>query len=55
MNIANWLHTAAQRWPERPALFEGQQQIADYQTFAANVRGLACQLIHEHGVEPGDR
>lgn len=55
MNIANWLHSAAQRWPERPALFAGQTQIADYQTFAANVRGLAYQLIHEHGVEPGDR
>ena len=55
MNIANWLQAAAQRWPERPALFAGQQQIADYQTFAANVRGLAYQLIHEHGVEPGDR
>lgn len=55
MNIANWLHTAAQRWPERPALFEGQRQIADYRTFATNARGLAYQLVHEHGVEPGDR
>lgn len=55
MNIANWLHATAQRWPERPALFEGARQIADYQTFAAKVRGLAHELVHEHGIEPGDR
>ncbi|MDD1977088.1 MULTISPECIES: class I adenylate-forming enzyme family protein [Pseudomonas] len=55
MNIANWLHAAAQRWPQRPALFEGTRQVADYQGFAANVRGLAHELVHEHGVEPGDR
>lgn len=55
MNIANWLHAAAQCWPERPALFEGARQVADYQGFAARVRGLAHELTHQHGVEPGDR
>lgn len=55
MNIANWLLAAAQRWPERPALFEGCRQIADYQAFADTVRGLAHRLAHEHGIIPGDR
>ncbi|MEG1625881.1 class I adenylate-forming enzyme family protein [Pseudomonas sp.] len=55
MNIANWLQAAGQRWPERPALFEGHRQIADYRTFANRARGLALQLVHEHGVRPGER
>ncbi|MHC6226014.1 class I adenylate-forming enzyme family protein [Pseudomonas sp. X10] len=55
MNIANWLHAAAQRWPERPALFEGARQVADYRGFADRVRGLAWTLSHEHDVQPGDR
>ncbi|MDN4497392.1 AMP-binding protein [Pseudomonas mosselii] len=55
MNIAHWLHDAAQRWPERPALFEGARQVADYRTFAARVRARALALRHAHGIEPGDR
>jgi len=55
MNIANWLNDAAHRWPTRPALFEGDRQIADYQRFAENVRARACQLSHEFNIEPGDR
>ncbi|MFK0089200.1 class I adenylate-forming enzyme family protein [Pseudomonas sp. NPDC090755] len=55
MNIANWLHNAAQCWPERGALYEGHRQRADYRGFATQVRGLAHDLIHEHRVEPGDR
>ncbi|MFJ2363653.1 class I adenylate-forming enzyme family protein [Pseudomonas sp. NPDC087697] len=55
MNIANWLNDAGRRWPERPALFEGQRQVADYGTFVARVRSRAAQLIDEHGIAPGDR
>ncbi|WP_349747085.1 class I adenylate-forming enzyme family protein [Pseudomonas frederiksbergensis] len=55
MNIANWLNDAGRRWPERPALFEGQRQVADYATFTAHVRSRAAQLIGEHGIAPGDR
>ncbi|TVT84576.1 class I adenylate-forming enzyme family protein [Pseudomonas sp. H3(2019)] len=55
MNIANWLNDAGRRWPERPALFEGPQQVADYATFAVRVRSRAAQLINEHGIAPGDR
>ncbi|RON10244.1 AMP-dependent synthetase [Pseudomonas brassicacearum] len=55
MNIANWLNDAGRRWPERPALFEGQRQVADYGSFAARVRSRAARLIDEHGIAPGDR
>lgn len=55
MNIAHWLLDAAQRWPQRPALFEGSHLVADYQAFAAQARNRALQLRHELGIAPGDR
>lgn len=55
MNIANWLNDAAHRWPTRPALLEGDRQLADYRQFALNVRALAATLSQQHGIEPGDR
>jgi len=55
MNIANWLDEAGQRFPERPALFEGQRQVANYGAFVALVRYRAAYLIDEHGILPGDR
>ncbi|WP_347900990.1 AMP-binding protein [Pseudomonas purpurea] len=55
MNIANWLNDAGQRWPGRPALFEGPRQVADYGAFAALARDRAVQLVNEHGIAPGDR
>ncbi|ROL90550.1 class I adenylate-forming enzyme family protein [Pseudomonas protegens] len=55
MNIAHWLLDAAQRWPQRPALFEGCRQVADYQDFATRVRARALQLRHGHGIAPGER
>ncbi len=55
MNIANWLDDAGRRCPERPALFEGQRQVADYGAFVALVRRRAAYLINEHGIVPGDR
>jgi long-chain acyl-CoA synthetase len=55
MNIAHWLNDAARRWPERPALFRGTEQVADYAEFARRVRVRATFLREEYGVEPGDR
>lgn len=55
MNIAHWLLDAAQRWPARPALFEGTRQVADYQGFAARVRARALELRQVHGIAPGQR
>ncbi|WP_110950236.1 class I adenylate-forming enzyme family protein [Pseudomonas bohemica] len=55
MNIANWLNEAARRWPERPALFRGEVEVADYAGFARRARLRAAQLRAVHGVEAGDR
>lgn len=55
MNIANWLSEAAHRWPNRPALFQGARQVADYKQFAARARARAVYLSAAHDVEPGDR
>jgi len=54
MNIAFWLHRSAMTHPERPALFLGREQVADYGTFhkrAAQVAGW----LKAQGVAPGDR
>ncbi len=45
MNIANWLHDTQRRDPQRPALFDGSRQVADYATFTAHVRQRAAQLL----------
>ncbi|NWA29650.1 AMP-binding protein [Pseudomonas gingeri] len=55
MNIANWLDDAGQRCPERPALFEGRRQVANYGAFVALVRHRAGYLMDQHGIVPGDR
>ncbi|NWA28869.1 AMP-binding protein [Pseudomonas gingeri] len=55
MNIANWLNTAGLCHPKRPALFEGQQPVANYGAWVALVRHRAATLINEYGLAPGDR
>jgi len=55
VNIAHWLDDAGLRYPEHPALFEGQRQVANYRAFVALVRYRAAYLIDEHGIVPGDR
>ena len=55
MNLALWLWRAAQRWPDRPALFSGAEQLADYRAFAARASALAAWLGRAHGIAPGDR
>lgn len=54
MNIANWLHDTQRRDPQRPALFEGARQTADYATFAAHARQRAAYLVDQHGLVPGE-
>lgn len=54
MNIANWLHDTQRRAPQRPALFDGTRQVADYATFAAHVRQRAAHLVDQHGLAAGD-
>ncbi|RAU39903.1 MULTISPECIES: AMP-binding protein [unclassified Pseudomonas] len=55
MNIANWLDQSASRWPDRPALFQGARQVADYAEFAARSKVRALSLMEWDGVRPGDR
>jgi long-chain acyl-CoA synthetase len=55
VNIANWLNEAARRWPERPALFQGERQVANYAQFAERARSRALQMVEQHGIVPGDR
>lgn len=55
MNIANWLDEAANRWPERAALYRGTTQVSDYSAMREQVRELAGVLHEAYGVRPGDR
>lgn len=54
MNIAEWLHRQALADGTRPALFLGQDQVADYATFHQKAAALAGWL-RVQGVVPGDR
>lgn len=54
MNLGHWLRRSAQLHPERPALFRGEELVADYRAFdqgAARVAGW----LRLQGVAPGDR
>lgn len=54
MNPARWLERAALQWPERPALFRGAEQVADYAGFNGRAASLAGGLAST-GIGPGDR
>lgn len=54
MNLAQWLYRQAQALPERPALFHGTRQIADYAAFDARAARLA-EWLRAGGIVPGDR
>jgi long-chain acyl-CoA synthetase len=54
MNIAEWLHRQARANGTRPALFLGQEQVADYASFHQKAAALAGWL-QAQDVEPGDR
>ncbi|WP_419913481.1 AMP-binding protein [Hoeflea sp.] len=55
MNLAIWLQRTAKQHPERPALFEGAQQVAEYREFARRVRSIAGYLGTFENIRPGDR
>lgn len=55
MNLANWLHRAAQRWPDRPAIYHGTELVCDYRAFAAQAASTARRLLADHGLLPGER
>ncbi len=54
MNLAHWLHRAAEAGPTRPALFNGTEQVADYGAFAAQAAAVGGWL-RAQGIGPGDR
>ncbi|MEQ3672647.1 AMP-binding protein [Pseudophaeobacter sp.] len=54
MNIAQWLYRQAQAEGDRPALYLGQDLVANYQRFHHKAAALAGWLLAQ-GVQPGDR
>lgn len=54
MNLGSWLWAQGTQQGQQPALFVGQDCVADYETFHARVASLAGWL-QEQGVVPGDR
>ena len=54
MNISLWLQRMAQAYPQRPALFVGVQQIADYGQFEHR-SAQAAAWFKDAGIRPGDR
>ncbi|WP_300512812.1 AMP-binding protein [Aliiroseovarius sp.] len=54
MNIALWLERIATTQGDRPALFRGAKQVADYAGFHRAATGLAGAL-RARGIRPGDR
>ncbi len=54
MNLGLWLHRSAAHLPNRPALFCGTKQVADYGQFAQRAAGFAGWL-RDQGVGRGAR
>ncbi len=54
MNLGNWLYRRARIDPQRPALFLGREQVADYRGFHDRAARLA-QWLRDQGVGAGDR
>ncbi len=54
MNLALWLERVAQLAPQSPALYHGEELVADYAAFDGRAGQLASWL-RAQGVEPGDR
>ena len=52
MNLAHWLKRIAAKAPQSPALYRGEELIADYAGFYAQAAGLATSL-HTLGMSPG--
>lgn len=54
MNLGNFLSQAARRYPEEPALV-WRDQVWSWHDMEARVNALAYALIHEFGLQKGDR
>lgn len=55
MNLANWLDRAALRWPDAPALLQGDKVLATYGQWRQRVCALAKYLQAERAIRAGDR
>lgn len=55
MNVATWLWQAAQAWPDRPAVFEGDRLHHSHAGLLHAVCDRAQALAATHGIGPGDR
>lgn len=54
MNLAHWLVRRAAMSGDWPALYHGQEMVADYGAFDARARAVAA-WIQAHGIQSGDR
>ena len=54
MNLGHWLVRTAQGAPDRPALFLGRDQVADYRGFHRPA-GQVAAWLRTQGIGPGDR
>ncbi len=55
MNLANWLVKTAKQHPDKPALFNGSTNCADYNTFAKRAAAIGAYLQHKLHIRKGDR
>ena len=55
MNLVQFLHAAARRLPQAPAIALGARTVATYAQLAARVASLAAAMRSRFGLERGDR
>ncbi|WP_420467954.1 class I adenylate-forming enzyme family protein [Panacagrimonas sp.] len=55
MNLAQLLVRAARLFPDRPALFHGEELLCDYRELGHRAACIGGFLSREHGLQPGDR
>jgi len=55
VNLAAWVQRNGFRWPDRPALANGEHVHADWRSLAARTAALASGFHHQLGLVPGDR
>jgi len=55
MNIAEWLYSTARINGEKPALFKGLKEDADYSEFARRSSAIGANLAQKYGIVAGDR
>ena len=55
MNLAHLLVRASRIWPEARAICHGDAVHASYRQFAERAARIGYSLLHDYGLEPGDR